>query len=127
MAAPAQARPSDERTIEEKPQSIVTDTVRDVTLALLAARAPEATICPSEVARAIAQVSSTDWRDAMPAVHAAVDALLADGWVSLGWKGKPLAKRHGPYRIARGDSQTSTDLPDNQRPRSDGEHDSIDF
>ncbi|WP_333998603.1 DUF3253 domain-containing protein [Sphingomonas aurantiaca] len=40
-----------------------------VTLSLLERRAPGATICPSEVARAIAE----DWRGAMPAVHAAID------------------------------------------------------
>ncbi|QNE32972.1 DUF3253 domain-containing protein [Sphingomonas sp. NBWT7] len=70
---------------------------RAATLALLASRAAGATICPSEVARAIAP----DWRGAMPAVHAAVDALLRDGLVQLSWKGRPLPTRSGPYRIAR--------------------------
>jgi len=68
-----------------------------VTLSLLASRAPDATICPSEVARAIA----SDWRGAMPAVHAAIDNLLRDGLVRLSWKGRPLATRSGPYRIGR--------------------------
>ncbi len=40
-----------------------------------------------------------DWRDAMPVVHAAVDQLLADGLVTLSWKGTPLSVRGGPYRI----------------------------
>ncbi|WP_347341133.1 DUF3253 domain-containing protein [Sphingomonas sp. TREG-RG-20F-R18-01] len=44
-------------------------------LSILAHRAPGATICPSEVARSIAQ----DWRSAMPAVHAATDELVSDG------------------------------------------------
>jgi hypothetical protein len=70
-----------------------------MTLALLAARAPDATICPSEVARAL---KGQGWRDAMPMVHAMVDRLLAERLVRLSWKGKPLAARAGPYRIGRG-------------------------
>ncbi|WP_081877404.1 DUF3253 domain-containing protein [Sphingomonas sp. STIS6.2] len=65
------------------------------TLSLLERRAPGATICPSEVARSIAQ----HWRSAMPAVHEAIDELVSDGLVQLSWKGQPLAKRSGPYRI----------------------------
>ena len=68
---------------------------RAKTLSLLARRALDATICPSEVARAIAP----DWRGAMPAVHAAVDGLVRDGLVRLSWKGRALATRSGPYRI----------------------------
>ena len=68
---------------------------RAATLSLLARRGPGATICPSEVARAIA----SDWRGAMPAVHAAIDGLVRDGLVRLSWKGKTLATRSGPYRI----------------------------
>lgn len=67
----------------------------DATLALLATRAPDATICPSEVARSL----GSDWRIMMPTVHAAVDRLVTDGKVNLSWKGQPLASRNGPYRI----------------------------
>ncbi|WP_261936100.1 DUF3253 domain-containing protein [Sphingomonas bisphenolicum] len=67
--------------------------------ALLAARAPGSTVCPSEVARAIAPPDA--WRDAMPTVHAAVDRLRAGGLIQLSWKGEPLAERVGPYRIRR--------------------------
>lgn len=79
---------------------------RQATLALLAIRAAEATVCPSEVARTLApgtgpRLTAQDWRSAMPAVHAAVDALLADGLVRLSWKGRPLSTRAGPYRIGR--------------------------
>lgn len=77
-------------------------TAREVTLALLAARAPEATVCPSEVARAMTagrETGAERWRDAMPVVHAAVDRLLAEGVVRLSWRGKPLTTREGPYRI----------------------------
>ena len=82
---------------------------RALTLELLAARALDATICPSEVARAIAAGSdpdapASDWRDAMPQVHAAIDAMVSEGLVRLSWKGKPLARRSGPYRIARDDT-----------------------
>ena len=79
---------------------------REATLALLAARVPGATICPSEVARALVAPGSAsealDWRAAMPAVHAAVDLLVTQGLVRLSWKSKTLPTRSGPYRIARG-------------------------
>lgn len=80
--------------------------VREATLVLLAKRAPEATICPSEVARVLASAADTrspepDWRAAMPLVHTAVDELLADGAIQLSWKGVPLETRTGPYRISR--------------------------
>ena len=74
------------------------DDARLAALALLDRRAAGATICPSEVARAIAPAA--DWRAAMPVVHAAVDGLLNDGTVQLSWKGEALATRDGPYRIA---------------------------
>ena len=73
---------------------------REVTLALLAARAADATVCPSEVARALA--GSNDWRGTMPMVHAAIDRLAAEGLVRLSWKARPLSPRAGPYRIGRG-------------------------
>ncbi|WP_269219911.1 DUF3253 domain-containing protein [Brevundimonas vesicularis] len=73
---------------------------REATLALLAARAEGATVCPSEVARVVAGEGGA-WREAMPDVHAAVDALVNEGAVRLSWKGRPLAVRAGPYRIAR--------------------------
>lgn len=70
---------------------------RAATLALLAGRANGATVCPSEVARAIA----SDWRAAMPSVHAAIDGLVREELVRLSWKGQPMATRSGPYRIGR--------------------------
>ena len=77
----------------------MTVAARETVLALLNARSPEATVCPSEVARAIA--SGKGWRETMPDIHAAVDRLLEEGMVQLSWKGRPLAKRSGPYRIRR--------------------------
>ena len=77
---------------------------QDVILALLAERAPGATICPSEAARALAAPMGAgpvelDWRDMMPLVHAAVDRLLRTGQVRISWKGRALPSRAGPYRI----------------------------
>jgi hypothetical protein len=77
----------------------MTVAARETTLALLASRSPDATVCPSEVARAIAPKEA--WRDAMPLVHAAIDGLVEEGQVRLSWKGRPLAVRDGPYRIGR--------------------------
>ena len=77
---------------------------RDATLALLASRAAEATVCPSEVARQLAaqdEAATSTWRDKMPDVHAAVDRLLDEGLIRISWKGEPLTKRSGPYRIRR--------------------------
>lgn len=76
-------------------------------LDLVATRPTNATVCPSEVARKLATASAcdgsgTDWRLAMPRVHAAVDRLLREGSLRISWKGKPLAARSGPYRIRRG-------------------------
>ncbi len=79
---------------------------REATLTLLGARPTEATICPSEVARALAaagaNTAAAGWRGLMPTVHAAVDQLVGEGLVRLSWKGRPLAVRSGPYRIGRG-------------------------
>lgn len=76
--------------------------VRAVTLALLARRSPDSTVCPSEVARAIAAAAGLeDWRGAMPEVHAAIDLMVAQGLVRLSWKGEAMPVRAGPYRIGR--------------------------
>ena len=74
------------------------------TLALLASRAPNATLCPSEVARKLAagmEGGEVEWRSLMPIVHAAVDQMVAAGQVQLSWKGQSLPARAGPYRIGR--------------------------
>jgi hypothetical protein len=82
-------------------KTIAAMTARDATLALLAKRAPGATVCPSEVARAVA--TDGDWRREMPTVHAAVDHLVDEGVIRLSWKGQALPTRAGPYRIGRPD------------------------
>jgi hypothetical protein len=83
---------------------------RAATLALLARRAAGATVCPSEVARAIAaSPGKDDWRSEMPAVHAAIDSMVQDGLVRLSWKGEPMPAREGPYRIGRSDGRACQD------------------
>lgn len=78
---------------------------RTVTLALLAKRSAEASICPSEVARALAaECGSEDWRAEMAEVHAAVEQLTMDKLVRLSWKGAPRKAGEGPYRIRRGEA-----------------------
>ena len=71
---------------------------RAAILGLLEERRPGATICPSEAAR---RLNREHWRGEMERVHAAVDALLANGEIALSWKGKRLEGRQGPYRIER--------------------------
>lgn len=75
-------------------------TPEEAILSLLAERAPGATICPSEAARRIAGAQG-DWRAEMEPVHAAADALTESAVITLSWKGSPMQKRRGPYRIAR--------------------------
>ena len=83
------------------------DPPRAATLALLGARAPDATVCPSEVARMLAG-GGADWRGAMPTVHTAIDAMVAEGVVRLTWKGAAMATRAGPYRIGRAKDKEGT-------------------
>lgn len=71
--------------------------IRETVLALLAARVPDGSVCPSEVARTITDVPN--WRSAMPTVHATIDGMLAEHLVQLSWKGESLPLRKGPYRI----------------------------
>lgn len=83
---------------------MVTTEAYEATLALLAARASQTTVCPSEVARLLSTSQGApngNWRDKMPEVHAAVDRLLADGLIRISWKGRALDVRSGPYRISR--------------------------
>ena len=65
---------------------------------LLRRRGAGKTICPSEVARDLAG-EGDDWRALMEEVHVAVDDMFAADRVALSWKGKPLSRRDGPYRI----------------------------
>lgn len=74
--------------------------VRAATLALLARRAAGATVCPSEVARAMAAArGGADWRAWMPDVHAEIDRMAAQGLVQLSWRAASRCVADGPYRI----------------------------
>ena len=73
-----------ERTIEE----------------LLDRRRPEASICPSEAARAL---DPEGWRDLMPAARAAAGRLAVAGAaeVTQGGQVVDVATAHGPVRVRR--------------------------
>jgi hypothetical protein len=68
--------------------------------ALLDARAPGATICPSEAARAVAPEG---WRELMPEARAAAGRLAARGAVEVTRRGAvvDVATARGPVRIRR--------------------------
>ena len=80
-------RPVDER---------LTASIRE----LLAARAADATICPSEAARA---VGGDDWRDLMEPARRAARRLVADGEVEITQRGVVVdpSTAKGPIRIRR--------------------------
>jgi len=67
--------------------------------ALLAARRPGATICPSEAARLLA-APGREWRGEMARIHEAAARLAGSGRISLSWRGAPMDVPQGPYRIA---------------------------
>jgi hypothetical protein len=77
------------------------DRIAATIFALLDTRAPGATICPSEVARAIAR---SGWRPLMPAVRDVARRLARDGRLELRQRGvviAPDADVKGPIRLAR--------------------------
>jgi hypothetical protein len=67
---------------------------------LLARRRPDASICPSEAARAL---DPEGWRDLMPAARAAAGRLAAFGAVEVTQGGQvvDVATAHGPVRVRR--------------------------
>jgi hypothetical protein len=67
---------------------------------LLDQRRPDASVCPSEAARAVAP---EDWRDLMPAARAAAGRLVADGRaeVTQGGKVVDVTTARGPVRVRR--------------------------
>lgn len=69
-------------------------------LSLLERRAPAATICPSEAARA---VGGSDWRALMEPTRQAAQRLVACGEVEITQRGEvvELATARGPIRIRR--------------------------
>lgn len=67
---------------------------------LLAARADDASVCPSEAARAVAP---DDWRPLMPAARDAAGRLAAAGEaeVTQGGEVVDVASARGPVRVRR--------------------------
>ena len=78
--------------------------------ALLDRRRPEATICPSEAARAVAPEG---WRELMPAARAAAGRLAAAGEVEVTQGGAVVdaATARGPVRVRRPRSAPSGGSP----------------
>jgi hypothetical protein len=86
--------------------------VADVILALLRARAEGATICPSEVARAL---EPARWRPLMSRVREVAATMAAAGEVELRQRGQvvsPFGEIRGPLRIARGARAVRGAAPD---------------
>lgn len=74
--------------------------VAATTRALLRHRAPEATVCPSELARAVA---SPGWRPVMDAVRAVAAALVTCGEIEVRQRGAVVdVGARGPIRYGRG-------------------------
>lgn len=69
-------------------------------IGLLGRRAPQSTICPSEVAR----LYGDGWRELMPEVRAAAASLADEGIVIATRSGEPVHPQQegGPIRLARG-------------------------
>ena len=83
------------------PASATDAAIAAAILALLDSRKPDATICPSDAARAL---SATRWRPLMPAVRDAARALAREGRVVVTQRGRaldPALEWHGPVRIGR--------------------------
>jgi len=75
---------------------------------LLAARAPGATLCPSEVARDIAPA---DWRPLMPAVREIAADMARTGAIEITQRGvviEPDKPVHGPIRLRRSKQNSSS-------------------
>lgn len=81
--------------------AITDSSIRQVIEALLQERAPPATICPSEAARALAPSA---WRDLMPRVREVAMALAREGRLDIRQGGRqvsPDAPLRGPIRLGR--------------------------
>jgi len=78
------------------------DEITEAIFTLLRSRSEHATICPSEVARALEAVH---WRPLMPRIRAVAATLAGAGRVELRQRGRaiaPFSEIRGPLRIARG-------------------------
>jgi hypothetical protein len=81
-----------------KAQRTIEDPLAAAILAAVAARGPGKSVCPSEIARALAP----DWRSLMPAVRATAARLAAAGLLRVTQKGATVdaLTARGPIRLA---------------------------
>lgn len=79
--------------------------IRDTILRMLDEREAPKTVCPSEVARALAGTDEKVWRLLMQPVRRAVVELAGEGQVGVYRKGRPVDPQDfkGIYRIGRPD------------------------
>ncbi|MEU0008802.1 DUF3253 domain-containing protein [Streptomyces sp. NPDC006314] len=77
--------------------------LEDAILELLGKRAPGASVCPSDVARAVHRQAGEGWRELMEPVRRAAARLAARGQVEITQHGAPVdpARARGPLRIRR--------------------------
>lgn len=89
------------------------DRIEACLLDLARARGAQKTICPSEVARALAGPDERDWRLLMKPVRAAAVDLARRGRVAVKRKGKVVDPNafKGVYRIAYLEEEVVADTP----------------
>ncbi|MEU3828197.1 DUF3253 domain-containing protein [Streptomyces sp. SID486] len=77
--------------------------LEDAILDLLDRRAPGASVCPSDVARAVHGSGDEGWRELMEPVRRAAARLAAEGRVEVTQHGDAVdpARARGPVRIRR--------------------------
>ena len=92
--------------------------IEDVIRALLAARGPGKTICPSEVARVMA--GDGDFRPHMHEVRGVAAAMADRGELVVTQKGEPVDPRsaRGPVRLGRPDAMSGCSWRDGRRGRA---------
>ncbi|WP_251094971.1 DUF3253 domain-containing protein [Streptomyces sp. Caat 7-52] len=83
--------------------SVTGQSLEDAILGLLDRRAPDASVCPSEVARAVHGSADEGWRELMEPVRRAAARLAAEGRVEITQHGSPVDpdRARGPVRIRR--------------------------
>ncbi|MFJ7148369.1 DUF3253 domain-containing protein [Streptomyces sp. NPDC100445] len=77
--------------------------LEEAILGLLDRRAAGASVCPSDVARAVYPGADEGWRELMEPVRRAAARLAARGQVEVTQRGRPVdpARARGPVRIRR--------------------------
>ena len=83
----------------------IRDEIETSILALLSHRAVDSSICPSEVARALAPDSDGAWRNLMPTIRAVAATLASVGRVQITRGGREVSGHEleaGPIRLRRG-------------------------